>query len=266
LRFEGVDEIGLPIPPLICIPTTGGTSADVSQFCIITNTEERTKIAIVSKAVVPDVSLIDPDTLHTMDPYLTACTGMDALVHGVEAFVSNAASPMTDLHALEGVRHIARNLEGAMREPDDPGFRDRIMHGALQAGLAFSNASLGGVHAMAHSLGGLLDLPHGECNSMLLRHVVDFNFPAAPERYVAIGDALGLALSGMTLEQKRRALLRHLEALGHRVGISGTLGDRGVRVADVPPLSSHALNDVCVVTNPRRPKKRDLEVIYEEAL
>ena len=126
-----------------------------SQFAIITNSAERVKIAIISKTMVPDVALIDPGTLLTMDPYLTACTGMDALVHAIEAYVSNAHSPITDLHALEAIRLVATHLQASVAQPESYELRSQIMLASLQAGLAFSNASLGCVHAMAHSLGGL---------------------------------------------------------------------------------------------------------------
>jgi alcohol dehydrogenase class IV len=162
LDFEGVDRIRRPMPPLICIPTTAGTASEVSQIAVILDEGRKTKIGIVSKATVPDVGLIDPATTTTMDPYLTACTGMDALTHAVEAFVSNASSPITDLHALEAVRLIHEALPAVMAEPDDMRWRGQMMLGSLQAGLAFSNAILGAVHAMSHSLGGYLDLPHGD--------------------------------------------------------------------------------------------------------
>lgn len=266
LAFEGVDMVGAPMPPLICIPTTGGTSADVSQFAIINNTQEKVKIAIISKAVVPDVSLIDPVVLTTMDAALTAFTGMDALVHAIEAFVSNASSPFTEIHALEAIRLISRNLTDSVQNLDDIDLRGKIMLASLEAGLAFSNASLGGVHAMAHSLGGYRDLPHGECNAMLLRHVTDFNFNVAPEKYLHIGEAMGLDLRGMTLRAKKASILREIDRMEQMMGISETLGSKGVHRSDVSPLAEKAIKDPCIVTNPRRPNKRDIEVLYEEAL
>ncbi|MBF0398505.1 MAG: iron-containing alcohol dehydrogenase, partial [Desulfobacterales bacterium] len=201
LEFEGVDNVNIPGPPLICIPTTSGTSADVSQFDIITNSKEKIKIAIISKAMVPDVALIDPSTALTMDAYLTACTGIDAFVHAIEAFVSTANSPITDLHALEAIKLIHENLLKVINNPNDIILRSKIMFASLQAGLAFSNASLGAVHAMAHSLGGYLDLPHGECNSILIDHVVAFNYKEANDRFNKIGDVLKLDLTSMTSKE-----------------------------------------------------------------
>ncbi len=266
LEFEGVDKVAEPMPPVVCIPTTGGTSADVSQFVIVTDREQRTKIAIISKSVVPDVSLVDPETLSTMDPFLTACTGMDAIVHAVEAYVSNAHSPLTDVHALQAIRLVWPNLAGCVRDPRNVELRTSVMLGSLEAGLAFSNASLGVVHAMAHSLGGYLDLPHGECNTLLLRHVAAFNFESASDRYEQVGAAMGLDVRGMRTSDKLRAILDSIERLRIELGVTGTLASRGVKGSDVATLAQQAMCDACLVTNPRRPSRRDLEVIYEDAL
>lgn len=266
LEFEGVDLVSNPIPPLICIPTTGGTSADVSQFAIITDLAERVKVAIISKAVVPDLSLIDPETLVSMSPYLTACTGMDALTHAIEAFVSNAHSPMTDIHALEAIRLLSRNLVPSVQSPTDLELRSKVMLASLQAGLAFSNAILGATHAMAHSLGGYLDLPHGECNAILIDHVIAYNLPASPERFDAIAEALGLDLRGLASQARAKALLDHIRSLKQTIGIDRHLGELGVNRSDLSQLSRHAVADACLVTNPRQASSGDLETIYEEAL
>jgi alcohol dehydrogenase class IV len=267
LAFEGVDRVARPMPPLVCVPTTAGTSADVSQFAIITDSARRVKIAIVSKAVVPDLALVDPETLVSLDPYLTACTGLDALVHAIEAYVSNASSAMSDVHALEAIRLLAGNLPGSIAAPADLALRTAVMQGSLHAGLAFSNASLGAVHAGAHSLGGWLDLPHGECNALLLPHVIGFNFAAAPERYRRIAELLSdepVPAGGG--REAAAAVVARVDSLRVAAGVRGSLGERGVRRDDVAALAENALRDACMVTNPRRPNLRDVEVIYEEAL
>ncbi|HJV65670.1 MAG TPA: alcohol dehydrogenase-like regulatory protein ErcA [Geomonas sp.] len=264
--FEGVDMVTVPIPPLVCVPTTGGTSADVSQFAIITDLAERVKFAIISKSVVPDISLIDPETLRTMDPYLTACTGLDALTHAIEAFVSTARSPMTDLHAIEAVRLLSKSLIPSIGDPNNLEFRTQVMQGSLQAGLAFSNAILGANHAMAHSIGGALDLAHGECNAILLDHVIGFNYASAPERYDLVAEAMGLDLRGMPQTRRKKALLDQIRKLKEAAGIMRNLSNVGVSPSDLNFYSDHALNDPCMVTNPRRPTHRDIEVIYEESL
>ncbi|HNY27283.1 MAG TPA: iron-containing alcohol dehydrogenase [Candidatus Sumerlaeota bacterium] len=266
LEFEGVDNVPEPGPPLICIPTTAGTSADVSQFAIINDCARKVKIAIISKTVVPDVALIDPVTTSTMDPYLTACTGMDALVHAIEAVVSTANSPIMDIHALAAIRLIRENLPAVMQNPQDLELRGRMMLGSLEAGLAFSNASLGAVHAMAHGLGGLLDMPHGECNALLLNSVIAFNHEAALERYDRVGEALGLDFRGLSAAEKLRHILDEISGLKASVGITATLNRKGVKSSDLAQLAENALHDPCMVTNPRRPTQRDIEVVYEEAM
>jgi len=266
LLFEGVDMVKIPMPPLICVPTTGGTSADVSQFAIITNPLEKVKFAIISKSVVPDLALIDPETLTSMDSYLTACTGLDALTHAIEAYVSTARSSMTDLHAIEAIRLISSSLLPSIENPHDLELRTMMMQGSLQAGLAFSNAILGATHAMAHSLGGAHDIAHGECNAILLDHVIEFNLPAAPERFEHIAEAMGLDLRGMDSGQKKSALLNHIRELKKATGIVRTLNNLGVGRSDMSFLTNHALHDPCMATNPRKASQRDIEVVYEESL
>jgi alcohol dehydrogenase len=264
LEFEGVDEIAVPGPPLICVPTTAGTSADVSQFAIITDTARQVKIGIISKALVPDVALIDPVTTTTMSAQLTAATGMDALVHAVEAYASNASSALTDLHALEAIRLVTRYLPGVVQDLQDKQYRHSMMLASLLAGLAFSNASLGLVHSMAHALGGRLDLPHGECNALLLEHVVRFNYAVIAERYRHVGQAMGL---DMVSSPTAGDLLP--EAFGQfrrRVGIQETLGQLGVVPADIPDLARKAFHDPCLATNPVQPTVVEIEAIYERAL
>ncbi len=265
-QFEGIDRIELPGPPLICIPTTAGTAADVSQFCIIVNSDERYKMAIISKTVVPDVALIDPETTATMEPYLTACTGLDALTHAIEAYVSTASSPVVDVHALEAIRLVWNNLEQAVRFPDRIEARENMLLASLQAGLAFSNASLGAVHALAHSLGGYLDLPHGECNALLLEHVTRFNMEVAFDRFRNVGEAIGIDTRGMDRLTLSRRITEALSSLRWRVGIVDALAARGVSETDIPQLARHAINDACIVTNPRRVVVGDVKAIYGESL
>lgn len=264
--FEGVDKIERPMPPLICIPTTGGTAADVSQFAIINNYSERYKMAIISKSVVPDVALIDPETLTSMDAFLTACTGIDALSHAFEAYVSNASSAVTDLYALEAIRLIHSSLLDSYHNPFDIQSRGKIMLSSLYAGLAFSNASLGCVHSLAHSLGGYLDLPHGECNAILLPYVVDFNYSSASERYTTIARTLNIPISGLNESQIKNSLIDHLKNLNQALGINSGLSNKQVKTSDISVLSEKAIKDPCNATNPKPPKKRDLEVIYSEAM
>ena len=266
LAFAGVDEVPMPGPPLICVPTTAGSSADVSQFAIINDLSRRLKIAIISKTVVPDVALIDPETTLTMPAELTAATGLDALVHAIEAYVSNASSPITDLNALAAMPRLCGNLVAAIEQPLVIGHRHEMMLGSLLAGLAFSNASLGLVHAMAHSLGGLLGLPHGMCNALLLDRVVAFNYAAAPERYQRIAQAMGVEVDGLDAAGRRDALLRAIVALRERAGIRTTIGALGVGPGDIAQLAINAHRDPCAATNPRPASVAEIERIFADAL
>ncbi len=266
LDYEGIDTIHLPIPPLIFIPTTAGTSADVSQFAIISDPVEKIKISIVSKAVVPDVALIDPETTMTMDPFLSACTGIDALVHAIEAFVSTGAGPLTDMHALDAMRLINENIVTLVQNPSDIKVREQIMLGSMKAGLAFSNAILGAVHAMSHSLGGYLDLPHGLCNAMLLEHVIDFNYKEANDRFKVVAETMGIDTRGLNTVQIQKSLMTRVIALKQDVGLTQKLAESGVHMTDIPVLSDHAMLDPCILTNPRKSNKRDVAAVYEEAL
>ncbi|TKB12336.1 alcohol dehydrogenase-like regulatory protein ErcA [Desulforhopalus sp. IMCC35007] len=266
LEFEGVDNVDVPGPPLICIPTTAGSAADVSQFAIINNPAERIKIAVISKSMVPDVALIDPLTTITMGHHLTVSTGLDALVHAIEAYVSIASSALTDLHAFEAIRLIQKYLPLILDDLSNHFIREKIMLASLQAGLAFSNASLGAVHAMAHSLGGFYEFSHGECNGLLLEHVIAYNYDSAPKRYDRIGQVFGAAVQKGTAQEKCAATAKALRMFRESVGVSGTLAKQGVSHADIPVLAKKALADPCMLTNPKRPTLRDIEDIYEKAL
>jgi alcohol dehydrogenase class IV len=265
LDYMGVDKVADPGPPLICIPSTAGTSADVSQFAIILDTEKSLKKAIISKKVVPDVALIDPVPLLTADPYLTACTGMDALTHAVEAYVSTAHSDLTDVYALDAIKLISQNLASLLSSSPTEESVYPVMLGSLQAGLAFSNASLGAVHAMAHSLGGLLQLPHGECNSILLSPVIANNFDAAAERYTRVAAAIGLGIHGCSEAEIMSLLTNSIDSLRQQIGIQSSIS-----VADFNAYSAalvgNAQSDPCMITNPKELTDREVRMIYEQII
>ncbi|WP_028574214.1 alcohol dehydrogenase-like regulatory protein ErcA [Desulfonatronovibrio hydrogenovorans] len=261
LDFEGIDQVEIPSPPLVCIPTTAGSSADVSQFAIINDSKRKIKIAIVSKAVVPDMALIDPETTLSMDPELTAATAMDALTHAVEAYVSRAAFSITDTHALQAISLVRKNILKSVKAPGNPEYRDKLMLGSLHAGLAFSNAILGAVHALAHSLGGLMDFPHGMCNALLLSHVVRFNFDSSADRYVDIARAMGIQTSGLKKEHIRDSLCDEIVDLHFQAGLTRPLGEMGLKKEFIPELARNALNDPCMLTNPKTMSESDVQKI-----
>ena len=180
--------------------------------------------------------------------------------------MSTASSPVVDVHALAAIRLVRENIEKAVSSPDDLAARENMSLASLQAGLAFSNASLGAVHALAHSLGGFLDMPHGECNALLLEHVVRFNFAAAAERYRTVAGQLGIDTRGMAEPECAQRIVDELARLRASVGIAGGLADRGVRAADIAELAVNAVKDACIFTNPRRVSLADAQVIYGDAL
>ncbi|MGL4207052.1 MAG: iron-containing alcohol dehydrogenase [Aeromonadaceae bacterium] len=265
-RFAGVDHVPKRGPHLICIPTTAGTGSEVSRFAIITDTQSNVKFAIVSPTMVPTLALIDPITTTTMPAELTATTGMDALVHAIEAYVSTASSPLSDLYALEAIRLISASLRQAMAHPLELQYRESMMLGSLLAGLAFTTASLGLVHAMAHSLGGLLDLAHGECNALLLEYVVAYNFVASPARFQQVGEAMGLPMRGLNQAEQKVRLVAALASLRRDVNLAHPLRDLGVKLEDIPLLAENALADPCILTNPLQPTLEEVVHIYEQAL
>ncbi len=262
LDFEGIDQIPRPIPPLICIPSTCGSSADVSQFAIINNTTEARKIAIVSKALVPDISIIDPDTLTTMSPDLLAAVSLDTLTHAVEAYVSTAHSFITDRHARGAIELIGANLVMAVEKPHDMALLNGLMQASLEAGLAFSNASLGMVHAMAHVLGGLKDFPHGICNGLLLKNVCRFNYSACPRRYDRI-TALLAAGQGRLPAPGIDGLSFELDRLIEITGIDREVSGFALTEEECRTLAALSLKDICLVTNPREAEQEDIKSIYE---
>lgn len=244
-RYEGVDEIVLATPPLICIPTTSGSAADISQFAIITNTHDSYKMAIVSKMLVPDLALVDPLLTLTVDAATTIDTGLDVLAHAVESYVSNAASPFTRLHAMEAIRLVLRALPDLAENLESLPHRDMMMQASLQAGLSFSNASLGLVHAIAHALGGRYGLIHGELNGILLPEVVRYNYAGAAEQYDLISKTFELEL-GYSQGQLHDYLNRFIGSIRP----NRTLMELGVEEEAFRGLIPVILNDPCVVTNP----------------
>ncbi|MGE4194069.1 MAG: alcohol dehydrogenase-like regulatory protein ErcA [Pseudodesulfovibrio sp.] len=266
LEFEGVDRVERPGPPLICIPTTAGTAADISQFAIINDTDRKVKIAIVSKTMVPDLALIDPLLTLTMGEELTAHTGLDALTHAAEAFASNASSAITDLNAVEAMRLIRLHLLRAVREPDNMEARTGMMLASTYAGLAFSNAILGAVHAMAHSLGGLLDMPHGLCNAILLDHVIEYNYDAEPMKYARLGSLLGADIRAEDDPALVKAkTLEAVRTLKREAGVTVGLCELGMTDEDLPVLARNALADACMLTNPKQPTADDVIEIFKQS-
>lgn len=266
LDYEGIDRVTKPIPPLVACPSTGGTGADVSQFAVITDTARRLKAALIGRALVPDISITDPRLLLTMPPDLTAHCGMDALSHGIEASVSRAASFLTDLHALEAIRGVCEHLPRSVNDPADLQAREGMARASLSAGLAFTNAILGCVHALSHQIGGALDLPHGLLNAVLLPHVMRFNAATEPARYAAVAQALGVDTAGLDATEAAAAAADEVRLLADKIGIPRGLADLGVRASDHHLFVDNALRDACMTTNPRHVDAADVLAIFMAAL
>ncbi|CAM3489976.1 iron-containing alcohol dehydrogenase [Mycolicibacterium frederiksbergense] len=266
LDYAGVDKATMPIPPLVVLPSTSGTGADVSQFCIVTDTARNTKITILGRALVPDITVIDPRLLTTMPEWLNAATGLDALTHGIEAFVSLGHNQLTDHHALRAVVMVTENLVTTIEQPREMSARVLMAQAALEAGLAFTNAILGAAHAMSHQVGGLLDLPHGVINGVLLPHVVRFNAEADPAPFAVIAANLGIADTRAPELESALALADHLQQLAQKVGVPRGLADLGVHDSDVPVLARNAMADACITTNPRAADEAQLQALFRAAL
>lgn len=266
LDYAGVDQFANPIPPLLMIPSTAGTGADVSQFCVVTDTAQSIKVTLIGRALVPDISITDPRLLVTMPAWLAAATGLDALTHGIEAFVSLGHNPLTDGHALSAVRLVAGNLRQCLSRPSDTEGLGRMAQASLEAGLAFSNAILGATHAMSHQVGGLLDVPHGVVNGVLLPHVIRYNAAAVPDRFTPLALAAGLKVEGMPGLEAAEMLADHVRALADQVGIPRGLRHLGVSEENITHLAVSTLGDACLSTNPRSVDRRDVEALFLAAL
>ncbi len=268
--YEGLDQSRKPQLPLIAINTTAGTASEMTRFCIITDSVRHIKMAIVDRNVTPILSVNDPDLMLAKPPALTAATGMDALTHAVEAYVSTAATPITDACALQAVRLIAAYLRRAVHDGGDLQAREQMAYAQFLAGMAFNNASLGYVHAMAHQLGGMYDLPHGVCNALLLPHVQAFNASVAAPRLSDIARALdpasGAGLEPLTAAQGAERCLQAIRSLAAEIGIPTSLAQLGVRGEDIPLLAANALKDACGLTNPRPANQADIEAIFRQAM
>jgi alcohol dehydrogenase class IV len=266
LDYEGVDKALMPIPPLVVVPSTSGTGADVSQFCIVTDTIRNTKITILGRALVPDITVIDPRLLTTMPEWLNAATGLDALTHGIEAFVSLGHNQLTDHHALRAVQMVTDNLLCTIERPAEMQPRILMAQAALEAGLAFTNAILGAAHAMSHQVGGLLDLPHGVINGVLLPHVIRFNADADPVPYKVIAESLGLAEAGTPAIEAAFALADRIDRLAISVGVPRGLAQLGVSEDDIARLAASALQDACMTTNPRQADEKQMQALFRAAM
>lgn len=262
--YEGCNLITQPIPPLVCAPTTAGTGADVSQFAIITDIRRRMKMTILSRAIMPDISLIDPRVLQTKSEELLSTTGMDTLTHAIEAYVSSLSWPLTDPHAVHAIELVTEHLVRAAKTKDIRALEGMSI-ACLEAGMAFSNAILGAVHALAHPLGGLYDLHHGLVNSLLLPVVVRQNLEHAQRKFAKVARAMGVETRGMTTKEAASYVPEKIDDLIEELGLPRRLSRVGVNREDIPLLAGLAQEDLCMQTNPHYYTTEEIESMYREA-
>ncbi|WP_105633247.1 L-threonine dehydrogenase [Cronobacter dublinensis] len=264
--YEGVDRSRKPQLPMIAINTTAGTASEMTRFCIITDPDRHVKMAIVDKHVTPVLSVNDPALMMGMPKSLTAATGMDALTHAIEAYVSTAATPVTDACALKAITMITRALPQAVEEGDNVAAREAMAWAQFMAGMAFNNASLGYVHAMAHQLGGFYDLPHGVCNAVLLPHVQRFNSSVAAHRLRDCAAAMGIDVHRLSDAEGANACIAAICELARQVNIPAGLRELKVREEDISQLAHNALKDACGLTNPVQASHAEIMAIYRAAM
>ncbi|EHD22309.1 MULTISPECIES: lactaldehyde reductase [Brenneria] len=261
VSLEGVAATASPSVPIIAIPTTAGTAAEVTINYVITDEEKRRKFVCVDPHDIPLVAIIDPDMMSSMPASLKAATGVDALTHAIEGYTTQAAWELTDMFHLKAIEIISRSLRASVQ--GDPQGVDDMALGQYIAGMGFSNVGLGLVHGMAHPLGAFYNTPHGVANAILLPHIMEYNAAYTGEKFRAIAVAMGVGkAASMTIEQVRTAAIDAVKSLCRDVGIPARLSEVGLQEQDIPALAQAALDDVCTGGNPRQTNIDDITALY----
>jgi alcohol dehydrogenase len=265
--YEGINKSAKPQLPLIAINTTSGTASQMTRFCIITDETRHVKMAIVDWHTTAIIAVDDAELMLAMPPSLTAATGMDALTHAVEAYVSIIATPVTDSAAIKAIELVSAYLRRAVKDGTDIEAREMMTYAEYLAGIAFNNASLGYVHAMAHQLGGFYNLPHGVCNAILLPAVSDYNAKVVPQRFADIAKALGVDTAGLSAADAAAKGIAAIRQLSADINIPAGLKDlKGFKESDIPTLTGNALKDACGLTNPKQATSDEIDAIYKAAI
>lgn len=252
--------------PIVALPTTAGTAAETTINYVIIDEEKQKKMVCVDPNDIPAVAIIDAELMYSLPASLTAATGMDALTHAIEGYITKGAWEMSDMFEIEAVRMIARDLPTAVAEPTNAEARNGMAVAQYVAGMAFSNVGLGLVHGMAHPMGSLFDIPHGVANALLLPTIMEFNMPACIAKYPAIAKAMGVDTAGMTAEQASQAAVDAVKALSIKVGIPQHLSELSIKESDIPALAEQAITDVCTPGNPREVTIDDIIALYKKVL
>ena len=265
VSLEGVADTKHKAVPIIALPTTAGTAAEVTINYVITDEENEKKMVCVDPNDIPAIAIVDAELMYTLPRSLTAATGLDALTHAIEGLITKGAWEMSDMFEIKAIEMIARHLETAVNEPTNAEARDGMAVAQYIAGMAFSNVGLGAVHGMAHPLGAIFDIPHGVANALLVPIVMEYNAPAALDEYVTIAKAMSAYTEGMTREEAAKAAVDAVRQLSIRVGIPQHLAELGIKETDLPRLAKAAYADVCTPGNPREVTENDLLELYKKA-
>lgn len=252
--------------PIVALPTTAGTAAETTINYVIIDEENKKKMVCVDPNDIPAVAIVDAELMYSLPASLTAATGMDALTHAIEGYITKGAWALSDMFEIEAIRMISRNLPTAVAEPSNAVARDAMAVAQYVAGMAFSNVGLGLVHGMAHPMGSLFDIPHGVANALLLPTIMEWNMPACLDKYPAIAEAMGVDISGMSREEAAQAACDAVKALAIKVGIPQHLSELGIGADDIQALSDQALADVCTPGNPRDVTLEDIKALYTKVL
>ena len=252
--------------PIIALPTTAGTGAEVTINYVIIDEERQAKMVCVDPNDIPAVAIVDPELMYSLPKGLTAATGMDALTHAIEGYITKGAWIMSDMYELQAIKMIAENLPIAVDEPTNPVGREGMALAQYIAAQAFSNVGLGLVHGMAHPMGSLHDIPHGVANALLLPTIMEFNMPTRIEKYGVIAQHMGVDTTGMTPEEAAQAAVDAVRELSIRVGIPQHLSEIGITEADIPALAAQAITDVCTPGNPRDVTEAEIIELYKKVL
>lgn len=266
VSLEGVANTKKKSVPIIALPTTAGTAAEVTINYVITDEANQKKMVCVDPNDIPAVALVDAELMYTLPKSLTAATGMDALTHAIEGLITKGAWEMSDMFEIKAIEMINRYLETAVNEPTNEEARNGMAVAQYIAGMAFSNVGLGLVHGMAHPLGAIFDIPHGVANALLLPTVMAFNAPAALDKYADIAKAMNVYRPGMSQEEAADAAVRAVRELAVRVGIPQHLSALGIQESDLERLSQAALADVCTPGNPREVTQELIYELYKQVL
>ena len=264
VSLDGVVETRNKALPMFAIPTTSGTAAEVTINYVITNEDQMKKMVCVDANDIPVCSIIDPDLMQTMPQFIAATTGMDALTHAMEGYITKQAWLIPDMFHINAMALIYKNLEKAANQKDRLAV-EKMAYAQYIAGMGFSNAGLGIVHSMAHSLGSFFEVPHGHANAIMLPHVMRFNGKVCPDLFRNMGKAFGLNMENLSDEEAVEKIVNAIEDLNKRLNIPTSLKEIGIPFEMLPTLAAQAINDICTGGNPREVTEEDLINIYKEA-